>query len=159
MEGNNHYFEFPWFKLDFHHFRHGSSSDSDGCPLSNDVEEPRCLFMREGWNEYLRWLWRTLYAWMLSLWDTHRLEWAYLNIIHSGWESLSRMMLSGLTNVQLHSPLRVSVVVLSVMSLGKSSQSILIHEITSHYQCGWFILAVEMECTPTQLNGSQFRQV
>ena len=38
-------------------------------------------------------------------------------------------------NVKLYHPLIFSVVVLSVVSLGKSSQSILIHESTSHDQC------------------------
>ena len=48
---------------------------------------------------------------------------------------------------------------LSVVSLGKSSQSILIHVLTSHDQCGWIIILLEIECLKTQLNGSQFRQV
>ena len=37
--------------------------------------------------------------------------------------------------MELETPNSVSVVVVSDVSLGKSSQSILIHEITSHYQC------------------------
>ena len=48
---------------------------------------------------------------------------------------------------------------LSVVSLGKSSQSIHIHFGTSHYQCGWSITILECECMLTHLNGSQFRQV
>ena len=49
--------------------------------------------------------------------------------------------------------------VLSVVSLGKSSQSILIPAITSHYQCARITTTVERECTYTHMNGSQFRQV
>ena len=37
--------------------------------------------------------------------------------------------------MELEDPYTFSVVVLSVVSLGKSSQSILIHASTSHYQC------------------------
>ena len=48
---------------------------------------------------------------------------------------------------------------LSVVSLGRSSQSIHSTRITSHYQCGWIITPTELECTVTHLNGSQFRQV
>ena len=48
---------------------------------------------------------------------------------------------------------------MSDVSLGKSSQSIHIHTITSHYQCAWFIIILELECILTYLNGGQFRQV
>ena len=89
--------------------------------------------------------------------DTHRWDWACLNIIHSEWESLSRVMWRGYWNVWLVYPLLF--LVLSIVSLGKSSKLKLIHAITSHYQCGWFIIAIEKECTITHLNGSQFRQV
>ena len=85
--------------------------------------------------------------------DTHRWDWACLNIISSRWESLSRMMWQGQRNVQLILPS-----VLSVVSLGKSSQSIHIHAVTSHYQCAWSII-LEYECLIAHLNGSQFRQV
>ena len=47
----------------------------------------------------------------------------------------------------------------SVVSLGKSSQSILIHASTSHYQCARGIIILEIECPIAHLNGSQFRQV
>ena len=38
--------------------------------------------------------------------------------------------------MKLYRPLIFSSEVVIDVSLGKSSQSILIHEITSHYQCG-----------------------
>ena len=49
--------------------------------------------------------------------------------------------------------------VVSVVSLGKSSQSIHIHFITLHYQFATIISIIEHECIFTHLNGSQFRQV
>ena len=114
------------------------------------TEELRCLFVREGEYEYLRRLLRYSCSWMHNSWDTHRWDWVCLNIIHSGWESLSRIMWRGYSNVNI-SPL-------SVVSLGKSSQSIHIHFSTSHYQCAWSGI-LELECSITHLNGSQFRQV
>ena len=51
-----------------------------------------------------------------------------------------------------------SVLALSDFSFGKSSPSVHIHEITSHYQCAWIII-LELKCTKTHSNGSQFRQV
>ena len=66
-----------------------------GCKTT--VEELRCLFVREGWSEYFLWLWRHSCTWM-PLEDTHRWDWACLNIIHSGWESLSRVMWWGQAN-------------------------------------------------------------
>ena len=116
------------------------------------VEELRCLFVREGWRKYFLGLWRHPCTGM-PLEDTHRWDWACLNIIHSEWESLSRMIWRGLRNVELYLPL-----VESVVSLGKSSQSIHFHASTSHYQCGWSIF-LERECIHTQLNGGQFRQI
>ena len=92
----------------------------------SSVEELRCLFVREGENEHFLGLWRQSCSEMLVE-DTHRWDWACLNIIHSEWESLSRVMWRGLRNVKLLLPL-----VLSVVRSGKSSQSILIHVITSH---------------------------
>ena len=117
------------------------------------VEELRCLFVREGWSEYCLGLWRQSCT-RMQVEDTHWWDWACLNIIHSGWESLSRVMWRGEANVKLRAPLP-----LSVLSLGKSSQSIHIHESTSHYQCAWFVIIIEHECMITQLNGGQFRQV
>ena len=58
------------------------------------VEELRCLFVREGWSEYFLWLWRHSCT-RTHLEDTHRWDWTYLNVIHSGWESLSRVMWRG----------------------------------------------------------------
>ena len=187
---NDHYFQFPRFWLDFHHFICSSSlfpcSHSDnalsnaaewalrwmgsgccGCvwhkeesrasiAVLDDLQEPRCLFVREGWREYFLWLWRHPCSGM-HMEDTHRWDWACLNVIHSGWESLSRVMWWGYLNVELRSELLS--LVLSVVSLGKSSQSIHIHEITSHYQCAWSIILFEPEWIITHLNGSQFRQV
>ena len=117
------------------------------------VEELRCLFVREGWSEYCLGLWRQSCT-RMQVEDTHWWDWACLNIIHNGWESLSRVMWRGEANVKLRAPLP-----LSVLSLGKSSQSIHIHESTSHYQCAWFVIIIEHECMITQLNGGQFRQV
>ena len=187
--GNDHFFQFLRFSLELYHFTCGSSlfpcSHIDNA-LSNaaewalrwigsglcvaqreesrvsistedDLQELRCLFMREGWSEYFLGLWRDSCSWML-LEDTHRWDWACLNIIHSGWESLSRVMWRGQMNVPLGNEVLKSLVV-SEVSLGKSSQSILIHEITSHYQCAWFILVIEREWHTIRLNGSQFRQV
>ena len=45
------------------------------------------------------------------------------------------------------------------MSLGKSSQSIHLTRNTSHDQRVSIVILVELECTTTHLNGSQFRQV
>ena len=56
------------------------------------VAERRCLFVREEWSEYLLWLWRHSCTGMRNSWDTHRWDWVCLNIIHSGWEPLSRVM-------------------------------------------------------------------
>ena len=120
--------------------------------IRSSCEELRCLFVREGWDEHFLWLWHTSCSRMHTLWDTHRWDWACLSIIYSEWESLSRMMWRGRLNVQL-----LLTVVLSVVSLGKSSQSIITPVITSHYQC-WSI-NFEFECPTTHLNGSQFRQV
>ena len=89
--GNDHYFEFPPFWLNFHHFTCSSSlfpcSHSDNA-LSNAaewalrwmevcgtkrgvtcfsviswsiLEDLRCLFVREGWSEYYS-LWRQFYT-------------------------------------------------------------------------------------------------
>ena len=44
------------------------------------TEELRCLVVREGWSEYFLWLWRHSCRRML-LEDTHRWDWACLNII------------------------------------------------------------------------------
>ena len=63
------------------------------------VEKLRCLFVREGWSEYCLGLWRDSCSRMHTSWDTHRWDWACLNIISSGWESLSRMMWWGRRNV------------------------------------------------------------
>ena len=124
--GNDHYFQFPRFWLDFHHFRCGSSlfpcSHSDNAQMRlnelwggwevivfgtnravtclsvfswRSIEELRCLFVREGWSEYFLWLWRHPCTRMLYNRDTHRWDWACLNIIHSGWELLSRVMWRG----------------------------------------------------------------
>ena len=82
----------------------------------SSVEEPRCLFVREGWSEYFLGWWRHSCSRMHNSWDTHRWDWACLSIIHSGWEPLSRVMWRGAWNVQLSYPS-----VLSVVSLGKSS--------------------------------------
>ena len=128
------------------------ASIADSC----DMQELRCLFVREGWSEYFLWLWRHSSRGML-LEEPHRWDWACLSIIHSGWESLSRMMWRGYLNVSLVKS--ILFLVLSDMSLGKSSQSIHIHFITLHYQCTWFITIIEIECTNPHLNGSQFRQV
>ena len=57
----------------------------------NNLEELRCLFVREGWSEYFLGLWRHPCS-RMHLEDTHRWDWACLNIIHSEWESLSRVM-------------------------------------------------------------------
>ena len=119
------------------------------------VEERRCLFVRGGWSEYFLWLWRHSCT-RMPLEDTHRWDWACLNIIPYGWESLSRVMWRGQLNVSLQR--WVVLIVLSVVSLGKSSQSIHIPAITSHDQCGWTTI-LESECTSTHLNGNQFRQV
>ena len=54
-------------------------------------EELRCLFVREEWSEYFLGLWRHSCTWM-HMEDTHGWDWACLNIIHSEWESLSRVM-------------------------------------------------------------------
>ena len=62
------------------------------------TEELRCLFVREGRSEYFLGLWHHSCTRML-LEDIHRWDWACLNIIHSGWESLSRVMWRGLRNV------------------------------------------------------------
>ena len=118
----------------------------------DDLQELRCLFVREGWSEYFLGLWCHSCSRMHQE-DTHWRDWVCLNIIHSGWESLSRVMWRGLRNVPLFSPL-----VASKVSLGKSSQSIHSMRITSHYQCAWTTI-LEFECIFTQLNGSQFRQV
>ena len=68
----------------------------------SSFEELRCLFVREGWSEYLLGLWRHPCSRMHILKkDTHRWDWACLNIIHSGWESLSRVMWRGYWNVEL----------------------------------------------------------
>ena len=64
----------------------------------DDLQELRCLFVREGWSEYLRWLWRHPCIGM-HMEDTHRWDWTCLNNIHSGWESLSRVMWWGFQNV------------------------------------------------------------
>ena len=116
------------------------------------VEELRCLFVREGWSECFLGLWRDSCSWM-PLEEPHRWDGACLNIIHSGWESLSRVMWWGKRNVKLY-----WWSVMSVVSLGKSSQSIHSLTSTSHYQCAW-ITPLEYECLLTHLNGSQFRQV
>ena len=63
----------------------------------SSVEKLRCLFVREEWSECFLWLWchscsRTHQE------DTHRWDGACLNIIQSGWESLSRVMWRGLAN-------------------------------------------------------------
>ena len=113
-------------------------------------EELRCLWVRGGWSEYFLGLWRHSCGWM-PLEDTHRWDWACLNIIHSGWESLSRVMWWGLRNVSL-SPL-------SVVSMWRSIELLHSMRSTSHYQCAWIILEIERECPITQLNGSQFRHV
>ena len=55
------------------------------------------LFMRAEWCEYFLWLWRHSCTGMLVE-DTHRWDWACLNIIHSTWESLSRVMWRGKWN-------------------------------------------------------------
>ena len=118
----------------------------------SSVEELRCLFVREGRSEYFLWLWRTSCT-RMHVEEPHWWDWACLNIIHSEWESLSRVMWRGKRNVKLSLP-----IVVSDVSLGKSSQSIHIHESTSHYQCVWRI-TLESECINTHLNGFQFRQV
>ena len=89
----------------------------------------------------------------MHLEETHWWDWACLNIIHSGWESLSRVMWWGEANVRLTLPL-----VLSVVSLGKSSQSIHSMRITSHDQRAR-ISSTRAKRTATHLNGRQFRQV
>ena len=66
----------------------------------SSVEELRCLFVREGWSEYFLGLWRHSCR-RMQVEDTHRWDWACLNIIHCGWESLSRVMWRGLRNVEL----------------------------------------------------------
>ena len=76
-------------------------------------------------------------------------------IIKVGGESLSRVMCRGLRNVsQLLELLPVSVV-----SLGKSSQSTHISIDSSHNESGRIATATEKECIITHLNGNQFRQV
>ena len=64
----------------------------------SSVEDLRCLFVREGWSECFLGLWRHSCSWM-PIQDTHRWDWACLNIIHSGWEPLSRVMWRGLVKV------------------------------------------------------------
>ena len=66
----------------------------------SSFEERRCLFVREGWSEYSLWLWRHSCT-RMHMEDTHRWDWACLNIIHSEWESLSRVMWWGYMNDQL----------------------------------------------------------
>ena len=150
--------------MDKHHFQPLSPSpcqNHEECSCNTRMirvdRELRCLFVREWWSEYFRWLWRHPCSRMPMKKDTHRWDWACLSIIHSGWESLSRMMWRGYLNVSLVKS--ILFLVLSDMSLGKSSQSIHIHFITSHYQCVWSIIAIEIECIVSHLNGSQFRQV
>ena len=53
----------------------------------------------------------------------------------------------------------VDLMVVSVVSLGKSSKSILIHFTTSQYQFDWVIHIAESECISTHSNGNQSRQV
>ena len=47
----------------------------------SSAEEPRCLFVGEGWSEYFLGLWRHSCSRMHHLRDTHRWDWACLNII------------------------------------------------------------------------------
>ena len=116
------------------------------------MQELRCLFVREGWSEHLLWWWCHSCS-RMHLEEPRQRDWVCLNIIHSGRESLSRVMWRGLRNVPLFSPL-----VASDVSLGKSSQSIHSTRSTSHDQCGWTTI-LESECIFSQLNGSQLRQV
>ena len=62
------------------------------------VEELRCLWVRGGWSEYFLGLWCHSCS-RMPLEDTHGWDWACLNVIHSGWESLSRVIWRGLQNV------------------------------------------------------------
>ena len=48
--------------------------------------------------------------------------------------------------------------VVSEVSLGKSIHQSSLPNITSHYKGRWFII-IKLECIPTKLNGSQFRQI
>ena len=155
--------KWEWSLCGWLHWYDGLSNDDEWCVKQrvesrasiadlDDLQELRCLFVREGWSEYFLGLWCHSCSRMHQE-DTHWRDWACLNIIHSGWESLSRVMWRGLRNVPLFSPL-----VASKVSLGKSSQSIHLTRITSHYQCAWTTI-LEFECIFTQLNGSQFRQV
>ena len=84
--------------------------------------------------------------------------------IQSAMKPLSSVMWHGYINEQLLSSISspngsISPEVASVVSLGKSSHSILSMRSTSHHQCGCFVVLGERERIPAHFDGLQFRQV
>ena len=90
----------------------------------------------------------------MRLEESHWWDWACLNITPLTKNPLSRMMWCGHWNVPIFQES-----VASVVSLGKSSQSIIIPLITSHDQWGEFTIIHIPQWPLFHLNGFQFGQV
>lgn len=82
-------------------------------------------------------------------WEIHMGETGHVYVsFQSWWEPLSRVIWRGWWNVQLPLP-----TVVSVVSLGRPSQSNHFARITSHDQYGCFVILLELECMIAHLNG------